>query len=334
MSGIRGHRPRIALTPGDPSGIGFELVAKLLAEPFNLARADVSVLASAEELSAAAAETGVVVPLAGEPHAEAASAVGSALADRPFVRGEVTRQAGERALADLRSAVEMYQRGEMDAIVFAPLNKSALSLAGMEDEDELRWFARGLGHDGTTSELNLVPGLMTSRVTSHIPLRDVAQHISARRVAAAIRLLNDVVRASGVERPRLAVCALNPHAGENGKFGTEEGDHIAPGIALAAHEGIDAAGPYPCDTVFIRARDGGFDGVVTMYHDQGQIAMKLMGFDQGVTVQGGLPVPIVTPAHGTAHEIVGQGIAKTGPIQRAFDVALTLAGTRPVSEGH
>lgn len=325
MSTTTPTRPRIALTLGDPSGIGPELVAKLVAEPTNRARADVLVLASAEELDAAAAEAGVTVPHAGTAGPDAVAVVGSALAGAPVERGRVSVEGGRRAMADLEAALAMHDRGEVDAIVFAPLNKAALAMAGMAHEDELRWFAHRLGFSGTTSELNLVPGLTTSRVTSHIPISEVASCISAHRVAEAARLLHGVVAAQGVERPRLAVCALNPHAGEGGKFGREEIDHIAPAVALLRSEGIDAEGPFPCDTLFIRARAGDYDGVVTMYHDQGQIAMKLMGFDEGVTVQGGLPVPIATPAHGTAFGIVGQGVASTGPTQRAFDVALEMA---------
>ncbi|WP_026819831.1 4-hydroxythreonine-4-phosphate dehydrogenase PdxA [Arthrobacter castelli] len=318
-------RPRLALTMGDPSGIGPELAVKILSDPANLARADVYVLATEDEIQAAAHEAGVSVACAPRPGTTAVTAVGSRFGDRTFIRGRISAEAGERVMADLTDALAMFERGEADAIMFTPLNKSALHLAGMHEEDELRWFAKSLGFEGTTSELNFVPSLATSRVTSHIGVKEVAENINARSVAEAIRLLDHVVRGSGVEHPRLAVCALNPHAGENGQFGHEEIDHIAPGIALTRTEEIDASGPYPCDTVFIRARDGEFDGVVTMYHDQGQIAMKLMGFDQGVTVQGGLPVPIATPAHGTAYEIVGQGIAKTGPSQRAFEIAVDLA---------
>jgi len=318
-------RPRIALTLGDPSGIGPELAAKLVADPSNRARADILVLASGEELDTAAAEAGVEILHAGTAGPDAVAAVGSSLSGAPVERGRVSVEGGRRAMTDLESALDMHERGDVDAIVFTPLNKAALAMAGMAHEDELRWFAQRLGYRGTTSELNLVPGLTTSRVTSHIPVSEVASCISAHRVAEAARLLNTVVLAQGVERPRLAVCALNPHAGEGGKFGREEIDHIAPAVALLQSEGVDAQGPFPCDTLFIRAREGEFDGVVTMYHDQGQIAMKLMGFDQGVTVQGGLPVPIATPAHGTAYGIVGKGVASTGPTQRAFDVALELA---------
>jgi 4-hydroxythreonine-4-phosphate dehydrogenase len=307
--------------------VGPELAVRLLADKANLDKASVLLLADEAELGAACAETGVSVPTAAEPTPGHAMLVGRESPAAPVQRRAVSREAGERVLSDLRQAVRLYQAGEVDAIMFAPLNKASLHLAGMHEEDELRWFAKLLGYEGTTSELNFVPGLVTSRVTSHIPLKDVAARINPDSVAAAIRLLDNVLKGSGMESPRLAVCALNPHAGENGQFGREEIDQIAPGVQIALDEGIDASGPFPCDTVFIKDRDGHFDGVVTMYHDQGQIAMKLMGFDRGVTVQGGLPVPIATPAHGTAFEIVGKGVAHLGPTQHAFDLAVAL-GTR------
>ena len=127
-------------------------------------------------------------------------------------------------------------------------------------------------------------------------------------------------------RPRIAVCGLNPHNGDGGNYGDEEGRIIAPGVALAAQQGYAADGPFPADTAFVRAlrAPGGYDGVVTMYHDQGQIAMKLLGFEQGVTVHGGLPIPITTPAHGTAYDIVGQGIANPQAMRNAFDLAVRM----------
>ncbi len=131
---------------------------------------------------------------------------------------------------------------------------------------------------------------------------------------------------SGVERPRLAVCALNPHNGENGAFGRQEIDHIRPAVEAAREKGIDVQGPFPCDTIFLKRAH--FDGIVTMYHDQGQIAMKLLSFDGGVTVQGGLPVPVATPAHGTAFDIVGKNIASVTSTQNAFDIAVTMAERR------
>lgn len=318
------NRPRLALTLGDLSGVGPELALKLLAVEENRDKAEIYLLASQAEVDRYGAEVGVSIPTAAVPEPGKVTLVGSKHADEPVERGVASVAGGARVLEDLLDALAMYKEGKVDSIMFLSLNKSALHDAGMHEEDELRWFAKELGYDGVTSELNFVPGLTTSRVTSHCALAEVPERISARSVLEAIRLLHDVISANGIEKPRLAVCALNPHAGESGQFGREEIDHIAPGVRLAQVEGIAAAGPFPCDTIFIAARDGDYDGVVTMYHDQGQIAMKLMGFDEGVTVQGGLPVPIATPAHGTAYGIVGQNKANLGPTQRAFDIAVQL----------
>lgn len=317
--------PRIALTFGDFSGIGPELAVRLLAEPGNLDKARISALVSRAELEHACEAAGVSVPVSEEPTVGAVHLVGSSYQDIEVPLKETSVAAGTRVMKDLEQALAMFRDGDVDSIMFLPLNKTSLHLAGMNEEDELRWFAKELDFDGFTSELNFVPGLTTSRVTSHIPISEVAQHISAGRVRQAVQLLNQVVLGTGVAKPRIAVAALNPHAGENGQFGREEIDHIAPGVELAREvDGIDVTGPFPSDTLFIKARDGQFDGVVTMYHDQGQIAVKLMGFDKGVTVQGGLPVPIATPAHGTAYEIVGQNKAHLGPTQRAFDISVGL----------
>lgn len=320
--------PRIALTLGDPSGVGPELVARLVSDPQARAAADLFVLASKDELAAAGRVAGVEPPVGPVPSRDVIACVAPDGSVGPVPVGVVSRAGGERALRDLRAALRMHEVGDVDAIVFAPLNKAALTLAGMTEEDELRWFADQLGHDGYTSELNVLPALATSRVTSHIPLGEVARHVDGAGVESAIDLLHDSLAGLGQGRPRLAVCALNPHAGEGGKFGLEEIEVITPAVERARARGLDVEGPFSSDTLFLRARDGDFDGVVTMYHDQGQIAIKLMGFDQGVTVQGGLPVPIVTPAHGTAHDIAGRGLAHVGPLRRAVEVAAALARPR------
>lgn len=316
--------PRLAVTLGDLSGVGPELAMQLLAKEENRAKAEVYLLASQAEVDRFAGEIGVEVPTSTTPEPGKVTLVESKHQDKPVERGVASLAGGTRVMDDLLDCLGMFKDGKVDAIMFHPLNKSALHDAGMHEEDELRWFAKELDYDGFTSELNFVPGLTTSRVTSHCPISDVARRINARAVRDAIHLLDDVIKGDGIAEPRIAVAALNPHAGERGQFGREEIDDIAPGIELAKNDGVNVVGPFPSDTIFIAAKDGAYDGVVTMYHDQGQVAMKLMGFDQGVTVQGGLPVPIATPAHGTAYGIVGQGIANLNPTQRAFDIATNL----------
>jgi 4-hydroxythreonine-4-phosphate dehydrogenase len=166
---------------------------------------------------------------------------------------------------------------------------------------------------------------------SHVPLREVSGLLTAGKVADAIRMITEALRAAGKASPRVAVCGLNPHNGDNGNYGDEEGRIIEPGVKLAASRGYAADGPFSADTAFVRAirKDGqGYDGVVTMFHDQGQIAMKLMGFERGVTVQGGLPIPITTPAHGTAYDIAGKGVANPQAMKNAFDIACRMGASR------
>jgi 4-hydroxythreonine-4-phosphate dehydrogenase len=149
--------------------------------------------------------------------------------------------------------------------------------------------------------------------------------LTTDKVFQAIALLEKTMRRAGMEKPRVGVAALNPHGGEKGLFGPEEETIIRPAVERAKQEGMDACGPFPADTIFVRARRGEFLGVVTMYHDQGQIAMKLLGFDRGVTIAGGLPVVVTTPAHGTAHDIAGKGVADIGAFQAALRLAVRMA---------
>ena len=161
-----------------------------------------------------------------------------------------------------------------------------------------------------------------------MPLRDVAALITPEAVADAVLIIDRALRQAGVARPRIAVSGLNPHAGDGGSIGREEIELIAPAVQRLQAEGLDARGPYSPDTVFIAARRGDFDAVVSMYHDQGQIAMKLMGFERGVTLHGGLPVPVATSASGSAYDIAGRGIAHVEGLQAAFDLCVAMAAPR------
>lgn len=288
------RKPHIALLTGDPSGIGPEITAKLLALPETAALAEVTLI-------------GGLTPPEGIPI------------------GCVSEQAGSCALAQLRQGVAMLQAGAADAMVFAPLNKQAMKLAGMPFSDELHYFASLLNFTGPVSEINVMGNLWTSRVTSHVPLREVAGLVTRERIHEAVHLLANALQAAGLPAPRLAVAALNPHAGEGGTLGTEELDIIGPALDELRTAGMAIAGPLPSDTLFLAAVRGDFDGVITMYHDQGQIALKLMGFNRGVTVAGGLPVIITTPAHGTAHDITGRNCADVNPLREAFRIACRMA---------
>jgi 4-hydroxythreonine-4-phosphate dehydrogenase len=317
-------RPRIALTFGDPAGVGPELVARTLADPASSAAADLLLVGDEQELRDAMDDAGVEFAWTREAGTGVPQLVdnGGIRPERGFVRREPSREGGLWAMASLRRALELSKDGEVDAIVFAPLNKSSLHLAGMEENDEMSWFETVLDDGTTATELNILPELVTGRVTSHCSIAEVADLITFDLIVERGELLERVLQARGMDKPRIGVCALNPHAGESGKFGRHEIDLIAPAIEELQRRGVDATGPFPSDTIFIKARDGGFDGVLTMYHDQGQIAVKLLGFDRGVTMAGGLSVPVCTPAHGTAFDVVGKRIANTGAYEHAFRVAV------------
>jgi 4-hydroxythreonine-4-phosphate dehydrogenase len=249
---------------------------------------------------------------------------GSAVGE--FPRSQASAIGGQYCLDTLKIAVELTAAKTTNAVLFGPLNKTSLHMAGMAHNDELHWFAELLGFTGPFCEFNVLDNLWTSRVTSHVALSAVPGMLSQPRVIEAIRLIDDALKRNGLEAPRIGVCGLNPHNGDNGSFGREEIDIIGPAVKTAQELGINADGPYPGDTIFLKVQGDAkaFDAVVTMYHDQGQIAIKLMGFSRGVTVQGGLPIPITTPAHGTAFDIAGKGSANVGAIAQAFQIACKM----------
>ena len=239
--------------------------------------------------------------------------------------GELTVACGKANLDMLTYAVELYKAKKIEGFCFGPLNKAGMKEAGCKFESEHHLLAHEFNHTAPFGEINVCGELWTTRTTSHIPIKDVSAALSVNSIMRAITLANVSLKNSGIERPRLAIAALNPHCGENGLCGREEIDVIKPAIEEARKQGIDASGPYPSDITFIKAFRGAFDGVVTMYHDQGQIALKLKGFEQGITIAGGLPAPIVTCAHGTAYDIAGKGIVKTSAFENAVKMAARMA---------
>jgi 4-hydroxythreonine-4-phosphate dehydrogenase len=333
-------KPRIAMLLGDPAGIGPELICRLLAQPETTGAADILLIADKSEFEEGMRVAGAEIDYVqtSSPDRADFSSGKPVLYDYrgdtngAFERGVSTVKGGRYCLDTLALAADLTNRGVTDAILFAPLNKSSLHMAGMDHSDELHWFAEKLGYVGAISEFNVLGGLWTSRVTSHVALKEVPSLINEDRIIEAIRLIDNELKRSGVARPRIAVCGLNPHNGDNGSFGREEIDIIAPAVERARGQGFSAEGPFPADTIFLRVQGErpAYDAIVTMYHDQGQIALKLMGFWRGVTVQGGLPIPIATPAHGTAFDIVSEGVANVGATKQAFDLAVRMGTARRV----
>jgi 4-hydroxythreonine-4-phosphate dehydrogenase len=240
-------------------------------------------------------------------------------------RGVPTRAGGTFALANYRHALELVRDGHADAVTFTPFNKQAMRLADPSYDDEIGYTAGVLGTTGAATEFNILEGLWNARVTSHVPMAKMPALLSIDGIVDALKLAHTALAAAGFSPPRIAVAALNPHAGDGGNFGHEEIDVIEPAVKTGIERGFNVSGPYPADTVYVRAKGGAFDAVLTMYHDQGQIAMKLMGFDRGVTFMGGLPFPVCTPAHGTAYDIAGRGVANIGASREAILLAARMA---------
>ena len=333
--------PVLGLVLGDCTGIGPEQCARILADRRLADGARLVVVGDARVLEMGAHEAGVEMRTR---RYEAPAAVDWTRDETPLIdlrnidpsslpRGRVSPESGKLTGDTLRYAIELAQAGEIDGITFAPLNKAALHAGGWRFNDEHQMFAHLCGHTGFFGEMNVLDGLWVSRVTSHVSLRAALDQITGARIGNALALAHDTMRGAGFVAPRIAVAALNPHAGENGLFGHEEIDVIAPAVAVAAARGIDCRGPFPADTVFVKAFAGDYDGVLVMYHDQGQIATKLKGFNRGVTVTGGLATVFTTPAHGTAFDIVGQGRADTGALEQAVRLAARLAHRRRLQAG-
>ncbi len=314
-------KPVIALAIGDPAGVSPELTAKLVALEEARKAARIVVVGDRRVF-----DEGARVAGAKNPDVEFEDL--KHLDPATIKRGVASKPGGESVLANYRHALRMVADGKAQAVCFTPFNKQAMRMADPSYDDEIRFTANVLEFKGVATEFNVLEKLWNARVTSHIPLSKVPSSLSIDSIVEALELTTVALRAAGFEPPRIGVAALNPHAGDGGNFGREEIDIIEPAVKKARAKGLPAEGPYPADTVFVRAQRGQFDAVLTMYHDQGQIAMKLMGFDRGVTVLGGFPFPICTPAHGTAYDIAGKGVANIGATRAALLLAVQMVKRR------
>ena len=342
---MNASRPTIAVTLGDPLGIGPEVVVKALASAERRKRARFVLVGHAWPLHAAASRAGIDPfwwqARQGSPAAATATAHDvlllepddASLAASRFERMEPgpTREGGAASLASLEQAIAWAKlpagdAARVDAIVTAPISKEAWSKAGSNFPGHTELLASRFGAKRVRMMFE-APGLRTILVTTHIPLMDIRNVLTIGRVAETIELGAQACVRLGVARPRVAVCGLNPHAGEGGLFGDEESRLIEPAIRIAQEAGIEASGPWPGDTVFGAARRGRFDLVVAMYHDQGLIPVKLLAFDRAVNVTVGLPTVRTSPDHGTAYDIAGTNKADPGSMESALDLAVTLVGS-------
>lgn len=334
--------PRLAITMGDPAGIGPEIIAKagvrlaprlLAGELSLLVIGSVPALRAAESLLAAAP-----IPEITDPARSFSLGILEAGPEREPIRaGQMSAEGGRLAYLAIEKAVRLAQSGAVAGLVTAPLNKEALNLAGYAYSGHTDMLANLTG--ARDSVMMLAHGdFRVSHLSTHVALADVPSKLTPARLRRVIDLTADVLRSLGIAHPRIGVAALNPHAGEGGIFGREDIDVTAP--LVASYEGSDLTviGPVPGDTIFVKLRGRSYDAVIAMYHDQGHVPVKLLGFDvdpetgkwkalSGVNVTLGLPIIRTSVDHGTAFDIAGKGIANEESLIEAIDFALQLART-------
>ncbi len=332
-------RPLLAVTLGDPAGIGPEVVLKALThtDVYESSRplviGDRRILERAAECLGQSVELDIVNDAAEgvyEPDAVTFLDLENAPPDETPV-GEVSATAGAAAVEYVFRACDLAMEGAVDAVVTAPLNKAAMNMAGHDYAGHTELLTERTGAE-RVSMLLVGPNLRIVHVSTHVGLADAIARVTPERVEAVIQLAHDACQALGIARPRIGVAGLNPHASEGGLFGDEEATRIEPAIRAARSRGLDVSDPQPPDTVFLRATKGAYDVVVAQYHDQGHIPMKLLAFDSGVNVSYGLPIIRTSVDHGTAFDIAGTGVASESSMLAAIDIAVQMAHARERSD--
>lgn len=320
----------LALTMGDPAGIGPEIAIKALSSTSLPQRCRVFIIGDSTVLEQAAQFSSTTLPLhtmqSVDDLAENSINVFPLHQIKPadFTVGKVNAHCGKAAYAYIVKAIELARAGRIDGVVTNPISKSALQKAGINFPGHTEIFAH-MTNTLNCSMMFLLDSVGVVHVTTHCSLREAIEQINHKRVYRNILLLNTALQSLGFTQPRIAVGGLNPHAGENGLFGTEEQEHIIPAINQAMAEGIAVSGPYPPDTVFMRAFRGEFNGIVSMLHDHGFVALKSRDFDHGVNITIGLPIIRTSVGHGTAFDIAGTGKASEKSLLAAINAAYALS---------
>ncbi|MCF3638832.1 4-hydroxythreonine-4-phosphate dehydrogenase PdxA [Rhizobium sp. TRM95111] len=311
----------IGITMGDPCGVGPEICVRALAEMSDTDRRMTRIYGNLRTLEAARNAVGIEIDLASD-------VVDLPVEGAPLPWGKVSPVAGDAAFRFIEKAIRDAEAGEIGCIVTAPISKEALNLAG-HHYDGHTGMLRSLTGSSAAYMLLASERLKVIHVSTHVSLQEAIRRSTTERVLATIRAGNAHLKRTGYAAPRIAVAGINPHCGENGLFGTEDDDQIAPAVAAARAEGIDAHGPISADTVFHRAYCGAFDLVVAQYHDQGHIPIKLVAFDTAVNVSVDLPIDRTSVDHGTAFDIAGRGIANHGNMNSAIAYARKLVAVDP-----
>ena len=329
---MKNTKPVIGVVQGDPAGIGPELMVRLLLDQEVRDRAHIAIIGAPSVFERGESAVGEnihrthVSQFTNSFSQETAQHIDldiKGIEEVPIAK--VSAAGGISSLSGLKLAFELSQKKAIDGICFMPFNKESMHLGGNKFMDEIGFARDFFGIDTAASEFNIAHGMWNGRVTSHVAMKDVPSMLNEERICQSIELANSTLKMAGYERPRIVVAAYNPHAGDNGLMGREEIDIIQPAVKRMQERQMNVSGPFPSDTIWLKVRDGEYDVVVTMYHDQGQIAIKLLGFDEGVSLLAGLPIPVTTPAHGTAFDIAGTNSANLTPAKNAFMMCCDLA---------
>lgn len=321
-------RPIVGVTIGDPAGVGPEVVAKALAKKEIRQSARLLVIGNMDAVRKAVEMAGdgkpcrlVSSPAEGSFSMDATDVLDPTSLDFSSLRpGEAQAEAGQASFDQVRQAIELAMSGEIDAIATAPINKEALRAARVPYIDHTAMLA-GLSGSPDPMTLFMLDKMKIFFLTRHVPLSQVAELITTERVLEALRRIGPELRRLGIENPSIAVAGLNPHSSDGGLFGPEEAREIAPAVALAREEGIDAHGPIAADSVFFLNRRGTFDSVLSLYHDQGHIASKTVDFERTVSVTVGIPFLRTSVDHGTAFDIAWKGVASAVGMEESILVA-------------
>lgn len=316
------EKVKIAITIGDPAGVGAEVTLKALSRPELADAAEWIVIGDQCALNAASTITGIALD-----RVPAKFSVAETLSvDQAIAWGALRTDYGHAAAEYVRIAVDLCLNNVVNAMVTAPLNKEAVTRSGMAFSGHTEYIASLCG---SRHSCMLLAGkqLAVAHVSTHISLRD-ACNLTTERIVRTIVLGNEALRLMGTPRPRIAVCGLNPHAGEHGLFGFEDSKTIEPAVQQAIRRGIFCEGPLPADALFVKASRGHYDLVIAMYHDQGHIPMKLLDFEGTVNVSLGLPIIRTSVDHGTAFDIAGKNLADAGNMQSALKMAIRMAQNR------
>jgi 4-hydroxythreonine-4-phosphate dehydrogenase len=328
---MKAERPRIAVTIGDPAGIGPEIVLKTIYDEQVRAACVPIVVCDAQELSHQARRLDLVcgLPIFNAGEELPADLDGPVLYNLANVHGPVdvgveSGTCGRAAGEYIEAGVELCMSGQVDAISTAPINKKALFLGGFSNPGHTEFLAHLAGVDDYAMAF-VAPGLRVVLLTTHLPLADAIRQVQKPGIERKVRLTHNELQRWGIERPRIAVAAVNPHGAEGGLFGIEESSEILPAIeACRDADGIEVSGPYSADTVFLRASRGEFDAVISCYHDQGLIAVKCLSFGEAINVTLGLPFIRTSVDHGTAFDIAGRGVADHSSMAAAIVLAAEL----------